>query len=1853
MVKRTRTNVPVTFKDHVFLRNEYFQLRGRCILRLNSAEDAQDFIQKNNGVFVGGNRITVHPMTLDEEQDRSRDPLSRFRHPQLRTGAGQSVVVTGLPKIVEREELVDYLKSKGFYPSNTTKVPVRELKVAPAASVRKYLAEFKSPSEAYRCARKLHGTLYKPTKYTLSDFRLRADTKSAFALVMGRADKHNRTKGNLQPASSRRAADLLSGSNPFPASGLGGFAQFAAGIPPIQQAAGDTSSTENERVLSQDLPAELLVVFRKLTKRDTTTKTRSLEEFSSYLERETLDASSIQAVLAIWSPLYTKLALDVDRRVRLLTNMTHRYVAKQAGKLMAPQLKVVMGVWLCSQFDPYKEVARAATDAFEGVFSKEKQKGVYVFCQREILAFISETLLEKDADTLSDPRFTNEEERAQKYARVIAQCLDSLSFLIEYLTTGERQDYQDEYTSLFGNKKLWSFFGFTDAQVRRATYRFLKVLILQSPGAVEQYEHEIVPAFLPNALADSYNLNSGALWDTLLVLTKNFPRAWTVELSRKKNSVTLLMRLLSSIDTRCAPVVFPSLLPLIANMPQDVVIKEEFAGNFFKDLWKGVTRVDSSVLNDGIASYFECLFWYLKRNGGSDPEICNVQELLLETSIWSPIKFALRDADVVKKLNGANRQKLMAITGANTGYVMSLSKLDGAEGSAFRQNLQGVVCVVIKGMREEQNAGPDDTSTDAATFIQSMCARIDAKACSREVLATFLKATMESLSACHGSGTPLMHLLRILCDLAETANVGHKASEFLSKASKLTLSSYSDLVHIILYHTDLPAESVASVIHSLITSTAAENRIGFVDTWLQQTYESTERHSFASLITLEISNLADALGQSEMLMNSSLIAGSAVGKALWFEDDTLLHAPELLRIYGSLADAIKSSAFSWCHLHETTAIPSLAASLKALAVASDKVSMSHFLEEHCDVLPDIFDLSRMSTTSDDASTVTRLASEVWTKLAQSNLESSTKSSLRSAFKSDIHNKLNDIAYPLSIPSMIVRLRTLIEDPIVCSNTTEKAEFLSAILPTDSQWQNAFAFFGEPRQAFSFLSMVDPLYAVIDYSGISTNLTSEPQDHYDEHGQSSYSRMVEFSLMLIETDAMFESVQQNHPRLRFLLWYLQHYLYTYKANLDLPSLPAPKLQPDHELAQSYQVDISGRIAVALQKLLFIDDEKDYTSKTVTSQIDKVNSDSLLHLSVLKALDRESPHAPAVLRGYFGALISLGKMTSSHLDQWISDLLDGGFKDIAVELALLYGILPAIESSQKCAIMQNQFAGRLTELIERDGFDNVNVRNLALKLGVFAQPSLTKGVPHQRSFYLAKAVKNAWTADSATEANIETVACVLRWIVSSEPSMGDDTWTFVLSWCLERLEALAANESPVGSKYAVLRLLGSFRTLCEENEEAAEVLRRGRAGVDQVILDLLVVDGAISHSDAMTKPLREYLMCLSVSAVDVNQNTLLSRRPLGEISSLLHSMDENVQKTAYILLRRLIRESTQEMAIEAELATGSDDNSQFLIPSELLEIASLDALLPSKSHDREQTFGYLLAWMAIFDYFDDSTFKLKSAQIDQLKERGDIFSFIPYLFDLLEITSRILITDLSRWDLTEFDVSGFKPDSDVGFYVLAAHLYHRALLHVPSLVRSWWTECKDRQLVVAVESFTERFYSTDIVQYQIAELRRPETKAAIEDDDTSVRVLKGSNEVVATYQVDDQQVEISLKIPKNYPLRHVEVEGLSRVGVSEARWRGWLLATSSVMVSQNGSLGDALVIFKRNVSLHFAGVEDCTICYSVISIQDRSLPTKQCKTCKNKYHACCLYKQLSNVPNIILSGQDSLFASAQIAKMRIDL
>ncbi|EFJ49081.1 hypothetical protein VOLCADRAFT_59832 [Volvox carteri f. nagariensis] len=125
--------------------------------------------------------------------------------------------------------------------------------------------------------------------------------------------------------------------------------------------------------------------------------------------------------------------------------------------------------------------------------------------------------------------------------------------------------------------------------------------------------------------------------------------------------------------------------------------------------------------------------------------------------------------------------------------------------------------------------------------------------------------------------------------------------------------------------------------------------------------------------------------------------------------------------------------------------------------------------------------------------------------------------------------------------------------------------------------------------------------------------------------------------------------------------------------------------------------------------------------------------------------------------------------------------------------------------------------------------------------------------------------------------------------------------------------------------------------------------------------------------------------------------------------------------------------------------------------------------------------------------------------------------------------------------------------------------------------------------------------------------------------SVRASPSSPEVVATLEVEDGAVlELVVKLPACMPLRAPEVECRRKVGLNEARLRKWLLSIASFLRYQNGSVADAIALWKRNIDSEFEGVEACLICYSVFSSVGGQLPRLVCRTCNVRFHPACLYK-----------------------------
>ena len=258
----------------------------------------------------------------------------------------------------------------------------------------------------------------------------------------------------------------------------------------------------------------------------------------------------------------------------------------------------------------------------------------------------------------------------------------------------------------------------------------------------------------------------------------------------------------------------------------------------------------------------------------------------------------------------------------------------------------------------------------------------------------------------------------------------------------------------------------------------------------------------------------------------------------------------------------------------------------------------------------------------------------------------------------------------------------------------------------------------------------------------------------------------------------------------------------------------------------------------------------------------------------------------------------------------------------------------------------------------------------------------------------------------------------------------------------------------------------------------------------------------------------------------------------------------------------------------------------LPQGLIDIVSVGVDWHEPS--MEIALTQLLAWMAILDHFDDASRTIRWAYLDQLDSSGLLAdSLLPMLFAILGVS------EVGAWNFNagQCAVDEFYPDCKSrgrkrlltlvlqpeelpDLAPLASHVYYRALVTIPSAIRSYYEGLKDRQLSMSMLNFTARHYSPVIIQHEFAMLREPSAMAQLTEEGLNIKIAAGGGniaggvaaEAIASYVVDEQPMEIGIRLPAEFPLRAVDVRDLRRVGVPENKWRGWLMSVQQTITSR---------------------------------------------------------------------------------------
>ena len=439
------------------------------------------------------------------------------------------------------------------------------------------------------------------------------------------------------------------------------------------------------------------------------------------------------------------------------------------------------------------------------------------------------------------------------------------------------------------------------------------------------------------------------------------------------------------------------------------------------------------------------------------------------------------------------------------------------------------------------------------------------------------------------------------------------------------------------------------------------------------------------------------------------------------------------------------------------------------------------------------------------------------------------------------------------------------------------------------------------------------------------------------------------------------------------------------------------------------------------------------------------------------------------------------------------------------------------------------------------------------------------------------------------------------------------------------------------HASLKLYAQLRTLTQvddPNDDLLEVWKETEQSVADGLINLL------KHSqhfpDEFHQPLK---MVNDVLARQIARVPLKHLESTEDLFPLLYVESQPVQQTAFDILHKQIPAAQEQISVDAAL-----EKTTARLPEELLSLileAPTVAALAESNFERSVPLplrGYLLSWVLVFDHIEHASFKVKNDYVDHIKEGEYLPGLLNFMFDFLGHAHN-KPADISKLDVTSYTPDIELPRRDAQW--LLTHIYYLCLLHVPSLTKSWYIDCKSRPIVVTLEPWTEKFVRNHTVSHNFSlikpQISPPVISAALKsvqnwsDSQTetepdslfSVKVAPRAQEITASYTLDEQVTSMRISLPSSFPLINARIEGLNRVAVNEQKWQSWLRTSLGAITIFNGSLIDALTTFKRNVEGAMKGQTECAICYSIVG-SDRKLPDKRCGTCRHAFHGGCLFK-----------------------------
>lgn len=1546
----------------------------------------------------------------------------------------------------------------------------------------------------------------------------------------------------------------------------------------------------------------LVIIFKSLLKKDSTTKEKSLTDLSTLInDPRNSDLFKDDIVIISWVQLYPKLALDNSRNVRTLSHKIQAdFLAVVGGKSFSKYLKSSMPIWLLGLFDSDKTMASTTykylLESFQN--DREKVEKIWVIFQKQIITYVNTIVNSETRESLSDQRYTKEDDSYAKYERALNGGIMMITKII--LVINSSTDIDEELVSqveaLLSSESLWAYFSRSVDTFNIPLFKSYLILIksvfqladdntpnqfTQRLSEVKSVYKFISKTFIKNVkLKPTNKSSSGAIiysnviiqfWDSIIALTNfsTLAEPFKKSMKIKKNfwelggskSFSRLLDYLKLGNCQLSPIYYNVLVSFFHSLATaGIKSSDDFAFLDFtssKDAKLVLVKVLVSQLK--AASSFD----YKTRIIACILETYKLFKIADSENLHDTIVFSIEEALSKKPIKPSDKT-LKSESIAQVGDFLENNELYFSKFNAL----------VVESIAENSpTLKTDDVQIDTAVLMDTHF--------------EILKALSTS-----GSQTASKLVVGVVEVLTEDSTITELATPFTILQLFFTKKFPFD-------------DSTSSILQEFIGQLPSFIEPGFVD--------------------LPI-DLAMSIIDSKILVSDDFI-NDCYTKILLVSPSTT--SVFLRHLHGRKVLNLRDFRF-----------PEITTYLNSLSTKSDLTHSEALL---------IYKFSDDATIFRNliiASSSTRQRSNEFIKhfvrdtetFSMVEDETETQLCLRQIFAhawSDVlsphHKKFIEMGQG---PATLHLVRDALYEYIVTTTTvTDNLKEVSLLVSDTFQLFPLDKFhdqvvFAANNIDINLLSIANPL---------EHNIHLVPVN--EQASGALDSAIVSLGRFLYAFWGNGESIEFGEDKLSMTVLsglvaeYIADYCFLSSTQLEESDLISLALS---KTFQQLRIDPK-----TLLELLIDPSEVDFPNNVASFLSGKFTTAdyTYIHIYYARLLKNLCQHT-------FSS-ISFTDFESLNLDfnKFVAQPLK-----LAVLLMTFHDFVPKLAKFER---VRNFVAAEVLGVKGESSILTDGLKWITLSLNFFNidvdEDISYEPIPPRRLVMVLSQISKWLESDIAYDESFIVMRTQISRLFSAIVSLGtfkipDNLLDIAFNLLLDNLNTSQVEKAHVELRYFTFKLFISLNKYVDADyPEWTEV----KKSFGEDTIELITNEEIGAYDSKLNNQPVALFQDLSFRVL---RSLDLKVRTISEIKDKLYkvlaeSKSIPLQRLAASYLKAYILESQQDFAIEFQLNKSSisedDEDGNSLkaeLPKTLLE--TIDNFNEDFDDcENSKISSFLWSWLLIFAHFEDIPYSIRNKYILTFNNSGAIEKLLDTIFNEVDVSDVKVLKKFAYAEdgksdgkiklsdnlIQHYDIIEGYPGEDFSVEVkfLLVHLYFLIFQHLGSIAQTWFKEIRDKLFKQQIEKFSVLYISPLIVSKILDEVSKSKAKLTNSEENMVIKVNSVSNEIKSIYTIDEQTMEMVIKIPTNYPLDNVTVEGPLRLGVKENQWKAWLLASQRIISLTNGSIMEAVELFNRNVNLHFSGFEDCAICYSILH-QDHSLPSKTCPTCLNKFHSACLYK-----------------------------